>query len=139
MPKFKIEGIEELKEYESYGEACLEHQGKAIVQEDYPWPMTPPDLRLEPLGNRIIVERFEYETTYGSGLILKAETYQNPPAEGTIIAAGPGRKLDDGTIVPMDVKVGEQVFFAKYSGSEIEIEGKDCLIMTEAEVIARIK
>ena len=95
-------------------------------------------LDMEPLGDRLIIERYDAETITRGGIIIP-QNYQNPPAEGVVIACGPGKKLNNGSRVPMDVAIGDKVFFAKYSGAEINIEGRDCLILYEADIISKVK
>jgi chaperonin GroES len=77
----------------------------------------------------------EAEEKTKGGIILP-DTVQEKPVEGTIVAAGPGRKSDDGKIVEMEVKVGEKILYGKYSGTEVTIEGEEYLIMRESDIFA---
>jgi chaperonin GroES len=96
-------------------------------------------LKLKPLGDRIVVEPSEQEEKTASGIILP-ETAKERPQEGTILAAGPGKYDDEGKKrVPMDVKVGDKVLFAKYSGTEIKVETKKLLIMRESDIMAIVE
>lgn len=96
-------------------------------------------LKLKPLGDRIVVEPSEQEEKTASGIILP-ETAKERPQEGTILAAGPGKYDDEGKKrVPMDVKVGDKVLFAKYSGTEIKVEDKKLLIMRESDIMAIVE
>jgi chaperonin GroES len=96
-------------------------------------------LKLKPLGDRIVVEPSEQEDKTASGIILP-ETAKERPQEGTIVAAGPGKYDDEGKKrVPMDVKVGDKVLFAKYSGTEIKVESKKLLIMRESDIMAIVE
>jgi chaperonin GroES len=95
-------------------------------------------LNLKPLADRLVVEPKEREETTASGLILP-ETAKEKPQEGTVLAAGPGRRDDDGNRVAMDVAVGDKVLYAKYGGTEIKIDGKKLLILKESDILAIIE
>jgi chaperonin GroES len=92
-------------------------------------------LKLKPLGGRVIVEPIEQDEMTPGGIILP-ETAKEKPQEGKVLAAGPGDRDDKGVRVPMDVKVGDKVLFAKYSGTEIKMDGKKLLIMRETDILA---
>jgi len=92
-------------------------------------------MKLKPLGDRLVVEPRERESTTASGLVLP-ETAKEKPQEGEVIAVGPGRRDDDGDRIEMDVKVGDIVLYAKYGGTEIKIEDKKLLILKESDVLA---
>ena len=92
-------------------------------------------ISLKPLGNRVIVEPAEAEEVTASGLVLP-DTAKEKPMRGTILAAGPGERDDDGKHVAMDVKVGDAVLYAKYSGTEIKVDGKKLLILRETDLLA---
>ena len=92
-------------------------------------------MNLKPLGDRVVVEPLEKEERTASGIILP-ETAKEKPQEGTIIAVGPGRRDDDGKLVPMDVKLGDSVLYAKYAGTEIKLEDKKVLILKESDILA---
>ena len=92
-------------------------------------------MKLKPLGDRLVVEPRERESTTASGLVLP-ETAKEKPQEGEVIAVGPGRRDEDGDRIEMDVKVGDIVLYAKYSGTEIKIEDKKLLILKESDVLA---
>lgn len=93
------------------------------------------DVKLKPLGDRLVVEPKEREETTASGIILP-ETAKEKPQEGDVVAIGPGRRDDDGKRVEMDVSVGDKVLFAKYAGTEIKVDGKKLLILKESDVLA---
>ncbi len=93
------------------------------------------DVNLRPLGDRVLIEPAEQEETFAGGQLVLPETAKEKPQQGTILAAGEGRRDDDGKRVPMDVKVGDKVLFAKYAGTEIKIGGKKLLIMKESDVL----
>ena len=92
-------------------------------------------LNLKPLGDRLIVEPTESEEVTASGIILP-ETAKERPQQGKVLAAGPGRRDEDGKRIEMDVKAGDTVLFAKYSGTEVKMEGKKLLILKETDVLA---
>ncbi len=93
------------------------------------------ELKLRPLGDRVWVEPIEQEQTTASGIILPV-TAKEKPQEGKVLAAGPGVRDDKGERQPLDVKVGDRVLFAKYSGTEIKQEGTKYLIMRESDILA---
>ncbi|MBL8110041.1 MAG: co-chaperone GroES, partial [Anaerolineales bacterium] len=92
-------------------------------------------LKLKPLGGRVIVEPIEQEEMTAGGIILP-ETAKEKPQEGKILAAGPGERDEDGKRIAMDVKVGDRVLYAKYSGTEVKVDGKKLLILKENDILA---
>lgn len=96
--------------------------------------MTTTKLQITPLGERLVVQAAEKEEKTASGIFLP-DTAQEKPLQGTVLAAGPGRMLDNGTLIPMEAKVGDKILFGKYSGTEIKIEGESYLILKESEVL----
>ena len=92
-------------------------------------------MKLKPLGDRLVVEPKERESTTASGPVLP-ETAKEKPQEGEVIAVGPGRRDDDGKRIKMDVEVGDIVLYAKYGGTEVKIEDKKVLILKESDVLA---
>jgi len=94
-------------------------------------------MNLKPLGNRVIVEPIEQEEVTVGGIVLP-DTAKEKPQKGTVLAVGPGDRDEDGKRIPMDVKVNDVVLFAKYSGTEIKIEGKKILILRESDLLAII-
>lgn len=95
-------------------------------------------INLKPLGDRVVVEPLEQEEKTASGIILP-ETAKEKPQEGTILAVGPGKVDDAGKRMPMDVKVGDVVLFAKYAGTEIKLDGKKVLILRESDIMAIVE
>jgi len=95
-------------------------------------------LNLKPLGDRLIVEPTESEDMTASGIILP-ETAKERPQQGKVLAAGPGRRDEDGKRIEMDVKAGDTVLFAKYSGTEVKMEGKKLLILKETDILAIVE
>ena len=90
---------------------------------------------IKPLEDRIVVQANEAETTTASGLVIP-DTAKEKPQEGTVLAVGPGRVLDSGDRVVPDVKQGERVLFAKYSGTEFKFEQEEYLILRESDILA---
>mgnify|MGYP000880717686 FL=1 len=91
-------------------------------------------LSFKPLGGRVLVEPIEQEEVTAGGIVLP-ETAKEKPQQGKILAAGPGDRNDKGERIAMDVKVGDVVLFAKYSGTEVKIEGKKVLILRESDLL----
>jgi chaperonin GroES len=92
-------------------------------------------MKLKPLGGRVIVEPTEQEEMTAGGIILP-ETAKEKPQEGKILAAGPGDRDEDGNRIAMEVKVGDRVLYAKYSGTEVKMDGKKLLILRESDILA---
>ena len=95
-------------------------------------------LKLKPLGGRVIVEPIEQEEMTAGGIILP-ETAKEKPQEGKILAAGPGDRDDEGKRIAMEVKVGDKVLYAKYSGTEVKVDGKKLLILRERDILAIVE
>ena len=92
-------------------------------------------MNLKPLGDRLVIEPASREEMTASGIVLP-DTAKEKPHRGTVVAAGEGRRDDDGDRIPMDVKVGDEVLFAKYAGTEFKLDDKDLLILAEKDVLA---
>ena len=92
-------------------------------------------ISIKPLGNRVVVEPEEQEEMTSGGIVLP-ETAKEKPQQGKVLAAGPGERDDDGKRIPLDVKEGDIVLFAKYSGTEIKLDGKKVLILRESDLLA---
>jgi chaperonin GroES len=95
-------------------------------------------VNLKPLGDRVVVEHVEQAEKTSGGVFLP-DTAKEKPQEGRVLAVGSGRTLDNGTKLAMDVKVGDKIIYSKYSGSEIKLEGKDYLIISEKDVLAVVE
>ena len=95
-------------------------------------------VKLSPLGDRVVVKPLGREETTKSGLVLP-DTAKEKPQRGTVVAAGPGRSDDDGDRIELDVKVGDQVLFAKYSGTEFKLDDEELLILAEKDILAIIQ
>ncbi len=96
---------------------------------------TKTELKLRPLGDRVVVEPSEGEDVTAGGILLP-ETAKEKPQQGTILAAGTGRRDDNGKLIALDVKVDDKVLYAKYGGTEIKINGKKLLILKESDILA---
>lgn len=95
-------------------------------------------MKIRPLNDRILVKRLEEEAKTAGGIIIP-DTAKEKPAEGEIVAVGPGKLNDQGDRVPMDVKPGDRVLFSKYGGTDVKIEGQDYLIMREDDILGVVE
>jgi chaperonin GroES len=91
-------------------------------------------ISFKPLGGRVLIEPVEQEEVTAGGIVLP-ETAKEKPQQGKVLAAGPGDRNEKGERIPMDVKVGDLILFAKYSGTEVKMEGKKLLIMRESDLL----
>ncbi|MGH2663165.1 MAG: co-chaperone GroES [Actinomycetota bacterium] len=92
---------------------------------------------LEPLEDRVVVKPGEEEETTVSGIVIP-DTAKEKPQEGDVVAVGPGR-FEDGTRVPMDVKVGDRILYSKYGGTEVKVGGEEYLVLSARDVLAIVK
>lgn len=92
-------------------------------------------LNMRPLGDRVIIEPIEQEEVTASGLYIP-ETAKEKPQQGNVLAVGTGRTDDEGKKIPMELKAGDKVLFAKYAGTEVKMDGKKLLIMKETDILA---
>jgi chaperonin GroES len=95
-------------------------------------------MKIRPLHDRIIVKRLEEEEKTKGGIIIP-DSAKEKPMEGKVIAAGNGKKTDDGKLIKMDVKAGDRVLFSKYAGTEVKIDGVEHLIMREDDILGIIE
>jgi len=95
-------------------------------------------MKIQPLGDRIVVKPLAAESKTKGGIFLP-DTAKEKPQEGEIIAVGKGRTLDNGTLVPLQVKIGDKVLYGKYSGNEITIDDGELLIIKEEDILAILK
>ena len=93
-------------------------------------------VKLEPLGDRLVVRPIAKEEVTKSGIVLP-DTAKEKPQEGEVLAVGPGRLNDEGQRIPMDIKVGDIIIYAKYGGSEIKMDSEELIILREADVLAK--
>ena len=91
-------------------------------------------MKIRPMNDRILVVRVEEEKKTAGGIIIP-DTAKEKPQEGKVVAAGPGKMGDDGKRIPMDLKKGDRVLFAKYAGSEIKIDGVEHIFMREDDIL----
>lgn len=92
-------------------------------------------MRIEPLGDKIVVKRMDADETTAGGIILP-DSAQEKPLQGKVLSVGNGHLLSDGSRAPFQVNEGDRVLFSSYAGSEIEINGDHLLIMSESEILA---
>ena len=95
-------------------------------------------MKIRPLQDRVIVKRIEEEEKSKGGIIIP-DTAKEKPQEGKVIAVGKGKLNDDGKITPLDIKVNDRILFGKYSGTEINIDGVEHLIMREDDILGVIE
>ncbi|MEN6475205.1 MAG: co-chaperone GroES [Syntrophaceae bacterium] len=95
-------------------------------------------MKIRPLQDRILVKRVEEEERTKGGIIIP-DTAKEKPQMGQVIAAGNGKKTEDGKVIPMDVKKGDKVLFSKYSGTEVKVEGEELLIMREDDILGIVE
>lgn len=91
-------------------------------------------MKIRPLQDRILVERLEEETKTKGGIIIP-DTAKEKPAEGTVVAVGNGKVDKDGKAIAMELVVGDRVLFSKYAGTEVKLDGKEYLIMSQDDVL----
>ena len=89
---------------------------------------------LKPLGDRIVVKAVEAETTTAGGILLP-DTAKEKPQTADVLAVGPGKTLDNGTVAAMEIKVGDKVVYGKYSGTEIKVDGQELIILRQDDVL----
>ncbi|MEW6583940.1 MAG: co-chaperone GroES [Actinomycetota bacterium] len=92
-------------------------------------------MSLTPLGDRVVVRAIENELVTASGLVLP-DTAKERPQRGTVLAVGRGR-YEDGELIPLDVKEGDEVIYSKYGGTEVRVDGEDLLILRESDILAK--
>jgi chaperonin GroES len=91
-------------------------------------------MKIRPLHDRVIVRRLEEERKSAGGIVIPDNAAEKPD-QGEVIAVGPGKKTEDGKVLPVDVKVGDRVLFGKYSGTSVKIEGDEYLVMREEDIM----
>jgi chaperonin GroES len=94
-------------------------------------------MKIRPLHDRVIVKRLEEERKSAGGIVIP-DTAAEKPDQGEVIAVGPGKRTEDGKLLPMAVKVGERVLFGKYSGTAVKMEGTEYLVMREEDLMGVI-
>ena len=91
-------------------------------------------MKFRPLHDRVLVRRIEQEEKTAGGIIIP-DTAKEKPMEGEVTAIGTGTRLEDGKIIPLDVKVGDRILFGKWSGTEIKFDGEEFLVMKESDIM----
>jgi chaperonin GroES len=91
-------------------------------------------MKIRPLHDRVIVKRVEEERTTAGGIVLPGSAAEKP-SQGKVLAVGTGKLLENGTVRPVDVKVGDRVLFGKYAGSEVKVDGEDLIVMREEDIM----
>ena len=91
-------------------------------------------MKIRPLHDRVIVKRIEQQRKTASGIVIP-DTAAEKPEQGEVVAVGPGKSLDDGSVHPLTLKVGDQVLFGKYAGQTVKIDGEEILVMREEDVL----
>ncbi|MGD8401631.1 MAG: co-chaperone GroES [Bacillota bacterium] len=92
-------------------------------------------MNIKPLGERVVLKVIENEVTTKSGIVLP-DTAKEKPQMGEVLAVGPGKMLDNGQRVALDVKAGDRVLFAKYAGTEVKLDGEEYMVLKESDVLA---
>lgn len=91
-------------------------------------------MKMRPLHDRVLVKRIESEEKTKSGIIIP-DTAKEKPQEGEVVAVGNGLRQENGSILPLDVKVGDRILFGKWSGTEIKVDGQEYLVMKESDIM----
>jgi chaperonin GroES len=94
-------------------------------------------MNVKPLHDRVLIKRIEEQETKRGGIIIP-DSAKEKPQEGEVVAAGSGKRLEDGTVLPLEVQAGDRVLFGKYSGTEIKLEDQEYLILREDEILGII-
>ena len=95
-------------------------------------------MKIRPLHDRVIVKRLEEERTTASGIVIP-DTAAEKPDQGEIIAVGTGKVLEDGSVRPLEVKVGDKVLFGKYAGQSVKVGGEELLVMREEDIVGVVE
>jgi chaperonin GroES len=95
-------------------------------------------MKVRPLHDRVLIKRIEETETVRGGIIIP-DSAKEKPQEAEVVAAGTGKRLENGTVVPLEVKAGDRILFGKYSGTEIKLDGQEFLILREDEILGIIE
>lgn len=95
-------------------------------------------VKIKPLHDRVVVRRLESETKSSGGIVIP-DSATEKPSQGEVLAVGPGKTLDNGTVKALGVKVGDKVVFGKYSGNEIKIDGQEVIVMREDDIMGIVE
>ena len=96
-------------------------------------------MRIRPRGDRVVVKPKPREAQTKGGIYLPDTATEDRPVRGTVVAVGPGRRTEEGTLLPIGVRVGQEVMFAKYAGTEVKIDDEDFLILQEKDLLGVIE
>jgi chaperonin GroES len=96
-------------------------------------------MKFKPLGDRILVKRLEDETEKTTGGIIIPDTAKEKPQRGKVVSLGEGKRTEEGNLLPMRLKKGQEILFGKYSGNEVKIDGEEYIIMREDDVLGVIE
>ncbi|MFN3716603.1 MAG: co-chaperone GroES [Thiobacillus sp.] len=96
-------------------------------------------MKIRPLHDRVIVKRKEEERKTASGIVIPDSASTEKPDQGEILAVGPGKKDDQGKLIPLDVKVGDTVLFGKYAGQTVKVDGEELLVMREEDIMGVVE
>ena len=91
-------------------------------------------MNIRPLHDRVVIERLEEERTSAGGIVIP-DSATEKPMRGKVVALGPGKILDNGNVIPLGVKQGDEVLFGKYSGTEVKVDGKELVVMREDDIM----
>ena len=95
-------------------------------------------MALRPLQDRVIIKRLDNERTTASGIVIP-ESAAEKPDQGEVVAVGPGKKADNGTLIALEVKVGDKVLFGKYAGQAVKVDGEELLVINEDDILAVVE
>ncbi|ANN76229.1 co-chaperone GroES [Bordetella flabilis] len=95
-------------------------------------------MALRPLNDRVIIKRLDNERKTASGIVIP-ESAAEKPDQGEVIAVGPGKRTEDGKVLPVDLKAGDKVLFGKYAGQTVKVDGEELLVIREEEILAVIQ
>jgi chaperonin GroES len=100
------------------------------------WRVT--DMKIRPLHDRVVIKRIEEELTSAGGIVIP-DTAKEKPMRGEVLAIGPGKMLDNGNLIPLGVKEGDNVLFGKYAGTEVKIDGTEYIVMREDDIMGVVE
>lgn len=96
-------------------------------------------MKIEPLHDKVIIKPLSEKEVTASGIVLPGSADKEKPMEGEVIAAGPGKRMDNGSVAPMSVKAGDKVIFTKYAPDEVEVDGEEYLVIDEDKILGIIR
>jgi chaperonin GroES len=94
--------------------------------------------KLVPLGDKLVLRPIVQEEVLASGIVIP-DTAKEKPNQGEVIAAGPGRRDDDGKVIPMEVSVGDRVLYAMYTGQEVKVENEEYIVLKETDILCKVQ